>query len=285
MKHNLVPIHDTTKPMFLHCAHSEISTFPAHFHVNVEIIYMLEGTMEFVINNMTYVLNAGDIAMVFPHLVHAVHTPVYSRTYLMMFYPEILPDFHIKLMENHPINPVIRSDEVSTELKETIYKLFEYVRKVAKTIHSNGLFHYSFDKTEEQRFVKAYFQLIMCHIFKDIEMISNENIQNDRVLDCIQYITNHFQLPISVEDVAHELGISKIQVSRIFSTKIGCSFTEYVNSLRLNNAYQLLEKTEKSILEVCEESGFSAISTFYNAFQKKYHISPRKLRMKLKESE
>ncbi|MGN0242535.1 MAG: helix-turn-helix domain-containing protein [Lachnospiraceae bacterium] len=57
-----------------------------------------------------------------------------------------------------------------------------------------------------------------------------------------------------------------------------CSFSEYVNSLRLNYARQLLERTDMTILTIAEESGFGSSSTFYDTFHNQYHMTPTEMR-------
>ena len=58
------------------------------------------------------------------------------------------------------------------------------------------------------------------------------------------------------------------------------SFTEYLNSYRLAKAEQLLSATDKSIVEISEELGFSTPSYFIQQFKSKKGVSPKQYRLK-----
>ena len=62
---------------------------------------------------------------------------------------------------------------------------------------------------------------------------------------------------------------------------MGCTFTEYLNGYRLSSACTLLSTTDKPVLEISYETGFTNLSYFNRLFKKKYGISPRIYRKSL----
>ena len=60
--------------------------------------------------------------------------------------------------------------------------------------------------------------------------------------------------------------------------------TEFINDLRLNYAKNLLCNTDKSILEICFDSGFENLSHFYHLFGKQFGASPAGFRKKHQKS-
>lgn len=71
---------------------------------------------------------------------------------------------------------------------------------------------------------------------------------------------------------------SHAYVCREFKRLWGCTPTEYVNSLRLDYAHQLLENTRMGIADICYEVGMESISYFYRLFRSKYGMSPARYR-------
>ncbi|MBQ8003086.1 MAG: AraC family transcriptional regulator [Clostridia bacterium] len=67
--------------------------------------------------------------------------------------------------------------------------------------------------------------------------------------------------------------VSKYTLSRLFNTKLKDGFNDYLNSLRVRNAIELME-TGKSISECAYESGFENLRTFNRAFKKVMGICP-----------
>jgi AraC-like DNA-binding protein len=60
--------------------------------------------------------------------------------------------------------------------------------------------------------------------------------------------------------------------------RIKINFCSYINILRVNEACSLLQQSDKSIIEIAEESGFSSLRTFNRAFLRHVGISPREYR-------
>lgn len=74
---------------------------------------------------------------------------------------------------------------------------------------------------------------------------------------------------LRLTDLQRVFPISRSYLSQLFNRELGCSFSDYVNSLRVEESKRLLAaEPEASILEIAERSGFHSISTFRRAFVK-----------------
>ncbi len=243
------------------------------------MIYVLSGNMELSFRDDDYILRPGDTAVIFPNLVHEVISPVPTWIYLTLFYPNILPDFFPNFHNFYPVCPIIYRENASASFTNSIFSFYEFLVTAAGIRYPSQGYCHSFSDSGDLLFAKGYLQIILSHVFQNITLTSNHPFpQEDRFLECIRFVTENYQDPITLADVGHALGISSIQVSRIFSQKIGHSFSDYLRSLRLNHAYTLLRNTDMSIIDICNDSGFGSLSTFYSSFQKEYGITPKRLR-------
>jgi len=77
--------------------------------------------------------------------------------------------------------------------------------------------------------------------------------------------------------VAKACKVSPGFISQSFQ-RLGISFRDYINNLRISHAYELLVNTKKPITEIIYESGFSNQGTFNRNFQDRFGRSPRDLR-------
>ncbi|MDF2540558.1 MAG: transcriptional regulator, AraC family [Herbinix sp.] len=274
MKTYSIPFYDSSKKEQLYCSYVENLTFPPHFHEQVEILYVIEGEIEITINGETELLKERESVIIFPHKIHEFLTPIHAKIHLMIFPTPLLGDFYSFFHEFHPNNPYIISKATAKLVTQNIEALFQYINTL-NVDQDPWRYDYTFQNNKELWLAKGYMQLILWHMFDTMELIRNKNsIEDDSVLKCIQYVTDHYQNPIQLADISNYVGISRVQVSRIFARKIGYSFPDYLNTLRLNHALRLLQTTDMSILDICNESGFEAISTFYYCFKKVYHKSP-----------
>ncbi len=78
----------------------------------------------------------------------------------------------------------------------------------------------------------------------------------------------------SVENLAENLNISRVQLYRKVKAIMGISISDYIGNLRLERAKMMLENTSLNIAEVAYETGFSSPNYFSTAFRAKYGSSP-----------
>ena len=61
----------------------------------------------------------------------------------------------------------------------------------------------------------------------------------------------------------------------MFKALTKSTLSEYINYVRILHAEQLLLNTDKLVLEICEETGFSSVSYFAKVFKEKNGITPK----------
>lgn len=91
-----------------------------------------------------------------------------------------------------------------------------------------------------------------------------------------QYIVDHYNEPISLSEVADNIGVSSQYLSKIFKDETGYNYIEWVNLMRVERAKQLIEQSELSMSEIAFEVGYSEQNYFSRSFKKYTGISPSK---------
>ena len=79
---------------------------------------------------------------------------------------------------------------------------------------------------------------------------------------------------VSVEDLAADMNLSRVQLYRKVKAVTGSSPVELLRTARLNRAYQLLITTDKSVSEIAYDVGFTAPSYFTKCFKETYGMLP-----------
>ncbi len=93
----------------------------------------------------------------------------------------------------------------------------------------------------------------------------------------LRYIDGNFRDPLlSQSSVADHFRISAYSLSRLFKSKTGTSFTEYVTARRMQLAQELLSQKDVSIARVAEEVGIPNVNYFYKVFKTFTGTSPAK---------
>ena len=107
---------------------------------------------------------------------------------------------------------------------------------------------------------------------------TSRQADNERMKRMMQYTQEHFREKITVADIAASIPVSERECYRLFRTHIGITPTEYILSLRIQNAQTLLADTDKSILEIAVETGFGTSSYFGKLFRQHHHLTPTQYR-------
>ena len=85
---------------------------------------------------------------------------------------------------------------------------------------------------------------------------------------------------LTVADIATELGTNRTYVSNLINQYLNTTFSNYVNAYRVRYAKKLLLKTDDTIEEIYQESGFQSRTTFWRAFAQIAGCTPKEYRRK-----
>lgn len=88
------------------------------------------------------------------------------------------------------------------------------------------------------------------------------------------YIVTNYSYPVTVEDVAAYVGISRSHLFRSFQDHMGKSPKEYLTEYRIKQACRLLKETDLSVSAIAYSVGFENNLYFSKAFKKQKGLSP-----------
>jgi two-component system response regulator YesN len=89
-----------------------------------------------------------------------------------------------------------------------------------------------------------------------------------------QYIQNHFQDPISLEEVSERVGLSVAYFSVLFKKETEIGFAKYLTNIRMDEARALLRETNLPVAEICRRVGYYDIKHFTRTFEKIAGVKP-----------
>ncbi|MDO4670739.1 MAG: AraC family ligand binding domain-containing protein [Aerococcus sp.] len=94
------------------------------------------------------------------------------------------------------------------------------------------------------------------------------------ICESLDFLYQHFTEPINVNTVAKAIAINQNYLSRIFHEQVGMTIKDYLMTLRINHAADLLARSDLSIHDVAETSGFSDQQGFAKYFKQKKGCTP-----------
>ncbi|WP_180271121.1 helix-turn-helix domain-containing protein [Fredinandcohnia onubensis] len=219
-----------------------------------ELYYYNSDRIKILMNNLTIADREGvkkELDLLFDEITTSGRMP-YDYTNQMFLH---LVSFVIELTINNNIdmNKVFGED----------YDIYDMYRS-KQTIHD----------------IKTFFLEITDAIAIEISNMNSDKLPKtvERILE---YVDNHFQNDISLNDVADWIGLSTTYISKVIKETTGKSYLEYVNSKRIERAKLLLASTNLTSKEIGFKVGFNNIQTFMRVFKKYEGITPGQYREKV----
>lgn len=94
------------------------------------------------------------------------------------------------------------------------------------------------------------------------------------VFQCMNYIQNHTNGSVSLEDVAGQIHRSTSYLSRKFREELGMSAGDYITKCKMEEASEMLRYSDRTLSEISAYLGYSSQSYFQNVFKKYYGMTP-----------
>ncbi|WP_299550559.1 AraC family transcriptional regulator [Seonamhaeicola sp.] len=258
-------------------------TFPIHFHPEYEInfIHNAKGGKRIVGDHIGEI-DDYELVMVGPNVYHGWENYKNDTTQTLheitIQFPRDL--FDSLLLNKNILKPIKELFKASKHgilfSKETILSVEERLNSLSR---KSG-----FDNFME--FQSLLYDLAVSRDKKTLTNLSFED-QNDfhnseRIEKVYNYIKEHYDKKIKVEDAAAIINMTVISFSRLIKKRTGKTFTEFVNELRLGYATRKLIETNDGISEICFDCGFNNISNFNRRFKNKQGCTPTEFRENFK---
>lgn len=227
--------------------------YPARFHEMVEIVLVETGYLQITIDNNSYRLEAGDMYVLFPNVLHTI-TDQKCTKYLMMVSPALLSGFG--LLQNKPANPVVQAAQLPPVLAPVISRCAQL-----------------YGQEEKRSLLLLHINSILGELLPLLHLQSR-GVQTELIQKITEYILENCGGELTLERMAQQLGYSKYHISHIISSYFHCNYRTLVNSCRIAVAEEQLTHSKKSISAIMYDCGFQNQSTFNRVFLKHTGITP-----------
>jgi AraC-like DNA-binding protein len=107
-----------------------------------------------------------------------------------------------------------------------------------------------------------------------LEAAASETASNP-VTQVIAYVRGHLSEPLSVADLAERACLSPSAFAHLFRDVSGMSPYQFIKSVRLERARDLLVGEDLNVSEVARSVGYSSLSHFINEFKRHFGVTPR----------
>ena len=254
----------------------EYEDYPNHWHSPLEIIMPLEESYRVSCGETSYNLAVGDVLLVAPGTLHRLNAPKNGRRLILQVDFSVLSQLKEFDLIMAFLSPAVHiTTENAPELHDELVTIM------------NAVF--------DEYFSTASFKeaIIYSHIIRMIVLIGRQfteqakdsgtkNVSRqdyiEKLLNVCEYINQHFDENLTLDEIANYAGFSKFYFTRLFKQFAGVSFYKYLNRRGIMHAEQLLIAPELTVTEVAVHSGFSNLSAFIRMFKLLKNCTPTEFR-------
>jgi xylan 1,4-beta-xylosidase len=228
--------------------HSNKLNLATHFHRQIELLYLIKGTLEITYGNNTYSIKENNIAIINSFEVHNFTPKDENNDYLLVILPDTLS---IHLTTNN-IN------------SKVFYKVSEDTQKL--------LMLFSTFNSIDKKYLDIYFNIVA----RIINTLYNIDYTISPAKNIIEFIMRNYHQNLTLESVSVSCATNRSYVSKAVNEISGTNFNKYINKLRIAEFLDLYnnDKNNLSINDLALRTGFTSPRTFYRAFLTELGCTP-----------
>lgn len=253
-----------------------------HFHQEVELVYVMEGELRLYVMEREYHLKRGDICVINSNEEHRIETQGEITTAHLFITYSLIRSVYNGVSSFFFCNSTSEDDERYEKLRELLNQLLKRKMFCEKEAE---------EEQHEYEYLSVFYKVLgylTSNFIKKAKTDAGMSMQQKsqmRTLQINEYIMNNYNQPISLKSLADTLYLSEGYLSRYFKKIYNMSFSAYLRQVRLSHAMSELLYTDKAILQIALDNGFSSISFFNKVFKEEYGKSPSHIRNSAKEME
>ena len=220
---------------------------PLHSHTKGQLSYVEGGIAYITIDYKTYVVPARHYFWIPQGMEHILRI-AYSATVLRSLY------FYAHDDATHPFYGKLGIYPAS----ELLIQMINYTERW------DG--RHVRQQDENFEFLIALKKLLPQHSNKALPIIL-PTTDDEQMLKIIKYLEKHMGERHTLQSISNHFNLSERSMSRLFQSTVQLSFLQFLKTLRMVKAIELILKTGKPISDIAYEVGYATISSFSDAFQ------------------
>lgn len=245
----------------------DLLDFKLHHHDDIyEVIYLIDGDCEFVVEGNTYKIRPHDIIVTRPFEFHHI-VCLSSRTYDRIVL-HIQADFFRKhecgefldLFINRELGTgnITASALTDADIRDCLERILRYYSEKAYKIADGCVTEF----------------LYLLNSVKGAGI--NAYAKNARIRDIIIYINNNLTEELKLDDIARKFFIDKHYLCKSFKKNTGYTVNQYINYKRIL-LVQELHRRGQTLLDASLNAGFNSYAHFYKMYVKQTGKPPKSM--------
>jgi len=245
--------YSTTDEYFISTSSCSVAMPSMHYHDSYEIYYLEAGNREYFIEDKYFSVTAGSFVLIPKMKFHRT-----GGTYGLRTLVGFTDGFLKRTFTDKAIADMLKCFENTMFIPdETRHKRFKSL-----------LTHLANSQSETE------FAVYLGVLLSELSLCKPENSYDEHISRIISYINANYSEIHNIEQIADFLYISKYHLCHTFKKAMGITVIDYLNSIKIRNACNLITSSDKGFLEISQLCGFNSSAYFSKVFKDVMGVSP-----------
>lgn len=242
--------------------------FPVHFHPEFELNLVINGEgIRRIVGDSIETITDYELVLVGPNLNHGWEQHECRKKNIheitLQFNPNLFSNDFLSKSIMKPLKDMFQNASHGILFSEATTA--SHLTRLSKISKMDGIDYY----------IEVFSILYDLAISRNQRLLSTNTIalesfeNSDKLKQLYDFVQENYVSKITLDDAAHLLNMSTVSVNRFLKKRVGKTFVDYLNDVRIGYASRwLIEKKDLSISEIAYMCGFNSIGHFNRIFRK-----------------
>ncbi|MDF0716402.1 AraC family transcriptional regulator [Muricauda sp. 334s03] len=145
----------------------------------------------------------------------------------------------------------------------------------------DSVFNMKYHGKTKMMFFRSQMTALLSHFFGQLATMQTEKInteERDKLYRAKEILIDNLDNPPSLSELSRQIGLNSYNLKKDFKELFGVPVFKYLQNERLKTAHELIRNQEATVQEAAWHVGYDSLSSFSNAFEKKFGYRPSQIK-------
>jgi AraC-like DNA-binding protein len=146
---------------------------------------------------------------------------------------------------------------------------------------TDQVFNIRYEGKTKMMFFRSQMTTLLSHFFGYLSGVKEAGMRDEerkKLFEAKEILSKNLEAPPSLSELSRQIGLNSFKLKKNFKELFGVPVFKYLQNQRMAKAYELLRSGNVTIQEAAWNVGYDSLSSFSNAFSKKYGFRPSEIK-------
>ena len=146
----------------------------------------------------------------------------------------------------------------------------------------DNIFANRYEGKAKMMFFRSQVTALLSHFFWQLSTLETQDIktgEREKLYHAKEILSNNLEAPPSLAELSRLIGLNTFQLKKDFKAMFGVPVFKYLQNERMVKAHDLIRRNEATVQEAAWHVGYDSLSSFSNAFHKKFGFRPSEVKV------